>query len=233
MTKLIILPGLDGTGTLHAEFLSALSGTFERSQVLAYPSNETLGYAELETLVRAELPGSEPFVLLGESFSGPIALAIAAKPPANLVGLVLSTTFAQRAVAVPAFLVPLLRLAPVRAVPSVLLTWGLLGRWATPQLTASLQRSLRAVSPSVLRFRAEATLRVQEPVLADIRVPVLYLRARDDRLIAAKAADYLRASIAQCRIVDVAGPHLLLQAAPLECAHAVAEFSQQFASPAR
>lgn len=83
MTKLIILPGLHGTGTLHAEFLSALSGTFERSQVLAYPSDETLGYAELETLVRAELPGSEPFVLLGESFSGPIALAIAAKPPAG------------------------------------------------------------------------------------------------------------------------------------------------------
>lgn len=231
MTALIILPGLDGTGTQHSDFLGALGGAFDRTCVITYPTDQLLGYAELEGLLRPELPPSEPFVLLGESFAGPIALAIAAKPPANLVGLVLSTTFARRAVAVPGFLVPLLRLAPVRAVPTALLSWWLLGRWATPSLIVALKQSLRAVSPAVLRFRAAATLRVREPPLANIRVPVLYLRARNDRLISAGAADYLQASIAQCHIVDIAGPHLLLQAAPQEFAHAVAEFSRQIASP--
>lgn len=227
MTALIVLPGLDGTGTLHADFLQAASASFDSARVIAYPVDLALDYAELEARVRADLPASEPFVLLGESFSGPIALAIAAHPPVNLVGLVLSTSFAKQPVPVPAFLAPLLRLAPVRHVPRALLSWFLLGRWETPQLRISLHRALHAVSPAVIRFRAATTLRVRQPDLSAIRVPVLCLRAKNDRLLSASAADYLSTSIAQCSVIDIDGPHLLLQTAPLTCAEAVAGFARK------
>lgn len=227
MTALIILPGMDGTGTLHADFLQAISGSFDSTRVMAYPVDLALGYAELEARIRADLPALEPFVLLGESFSGPIALAIAASAPGNLMGLVLSTSFAKQPLPVPAFLVPLLDLAPVRHVPLALLSWFLLGRWETPRLRASLQRALDAVSPAVLRFRAATTLRVRQPDLSAIRVPVLCIRARNDRLLSASASEYLRTSIAHCSVIDIDGPHLLLQTAPLACAQAVAGFARK------
>src|ERR1700722_12941492 len=91
---LILLPGLDGTGKLFAEFLKALDLGVSAS-VVSYPPEVPLGYHELEPIVRAALPAHDPFVLLGESFSGPLAIRIAADPPPALKGLILCVTFAS------------------------------------------------------------------------------------------------------------------------------------------
>ncbi|MBX9790721.1 MAG: hypothetical protein K2Y37_17530 [Pirellulales bacterium] len=42
MTTLVLLPGLDGTGSLFADFVSALDGQIE-TVVVAYPAR--VGYA--------------------------------------------------------------------------------------------------------------------------------------------------------------------------------------------
>src|SRR5260221_8527089 len=94
MTKLILMPGMDGTGELFAPLLRALGSSME-SAVVRYPADAPLGYAELLPRVRAELPSSEPFVLLGESFSGPLALMLAAEAPAGLRGVILCASFAS------------------------------------------------------------------------------------------------------------------------------------------
>jgi len=84
---LILLPGLDGTGKLFSGFVRALGADID-AQIVSYPVDQPLGYAELETLVRATLPADRRFVVLGESFSGPIAIQIGANPPAGLAGAV-------------------------------------------------------------------------------------------------------------------------------------------------
>src|ERR1700678_115896 len=66
--KLVLLPGLDGTGKLFVEFLMALD-LGSSAQVVSYPPDIPLGYDELEPLVRAALPTRGRFVILGESFS--------------------------------------------------------------------------------------------------------------------------------------------------------------------
>src|SRR5438477_10571709 len=93
MVKLILMPGMDGTGELFAPLLRALGDSME-SSVLQYPADEPLGYAELLPRVRAEIPRRAPFVLLGESFSGPLALMLAAEAPAGLRGVILCASFA-------------------------------------------------------------------------------------------------------------------------------------------
>ncbi|QDH70759.1 alpha/beta fold hydrolase [Marilutibacter alkalisoli] len=227
MTALVVLPGLDGTATLHTEFLTAVGTAFDSVVVIPYPPDKALGYAALERLVRAQLPPTTPFVLLGESFSGPIALSVAADPPPNLVGLVLSTTFAKTPVPLLSPLATLTRIAPVRSLPPSVLSWLLLGRWATPQLEASLQTALLAVNPAVLRFRAAAAIRANVSArLSSISAPLLYLRATHDRLLSVTAGRHILSALPQCTTADVAGPHLLLQAAPTECARAVAAFSR-------
>lgn len=234
VTALVILPGLDGTAALHAQFVACLGGVFGPVAVLRYPPDEALDYAALEVLVRAGLPRDVPFVLLGESFSGPIALSIAADPPANLVGVVLSTTFARTPLPFISPLAPLARFAPVRALPLALLSWWLLGRWATPALNVALERALLEVHPAVLRQRAALAMQADvSAVLARIGVPVLYLRAKNDRLILPGAGDRILSVIKHATIKEIAGPHLLLQACPSSAARAVRDFVEglQLARP--
>jgi pimeloyl-[acyl-carrier protein] methyl ester esterase len=91
--QLVLLPGMDGTGRLFDEFIRALPNSFPATTV-PYPTDRYLSYSQLEELVRAACPKSEPFVLLAESFSTPLAIRLAAAKPANLAGLVLCTGFA-------------------------------------------------------------------------------------------------------------------------------------------
>ena len=225
MTALLILPGLDGTATLHTAFIEAAAAWFDSVEVVAYPPDRPLDYAELEAISRAALP-DKPFVLLGESFSGPVALSIAADPRANLRGLVLSTTFATAPVPFLRTFAPLLHAAPFPLPPLMLLSWWLYGRWATPALETALRDALRQVSPHVLRFRAAIALRVDVLArCAAIAVPVLDLRASDDKLLQRDPGKRMSAAIPRCRTVEVAGPHLLLQAEPEACARIVGEFA--------
>src|SRR5882724_3945896 len=88
LPTLVLLPGLDGTGKLFADFIKVL-GSRVSTMVVAYPSDHPLGYDELEELVRSALPQNRSFVVLGESFSGPIAIRIAAHWLTNFRGLIL------------------------------------------------------------------------------------------------------------------------------------------------
>ena len=95
MISLVVLPGLDGTATQLNDFVQALGLAFDQVGVIEYPRDQPLGYTELESLVRSALPTDRQFILLGESFSGPIALSIAASHPVGLAGIVLCASFAK------------------------------------------------------------------------------------------------------------------------------------------
>jgi len=55
-------------------------------------------------------------------------------------------------------------------------------------------------------------------------VPVLYLRATEDRLVPRRCADAIAETVARTRIVDIEAPHTLLQVAPAAAAAAVTAF---------
>jgi pimeloyl-[acyl-carrier protein] methyl ester esterase len=225
MPALVVLPGLDGTATLLSDFVEASRTTFDSVVTVSYPRNRALDYRELELLARQSLPRDNSFFLLGESFSGPIALSIAADPPPGLVGLILSTTFAKNPVSLLRPFARLTRLAPVRVLPISILSWWLLGRWATPQINAMLSSALHSVDSAVLQARAATALRADvTPCLNKITVPILYLRASEDRLLSSTVGDDLLTAMPHAMLVNVAGPHLLLQAAPAASAKAVAAF---------
>lgn len=226
MIDLIVLPGLDGTATLLSEFKSASLASFASVATVSYPPDKALDYLELESIARNALPKDKPFLLLGESFSGPIALSIAANPPPGLVGLVLSATFAKNPVAWLKPFSGMVRFAPVSAIPVSALSWFLLGRWATPQRKADLRAALDSVAPEVLRARAAESLLVDVTAcLNSISIPVLYLRATDDRLVLPGSGNRILSAIPQSTHINIPGPHLLLQSAPAACAEVVANFA--------
>ncbi|WP_277224984.1 alpha/beta fold hydrolase [Pseudomonas indica] len=226
MTTLVLLPGMDGTGLLFQPLIDALRSDV-RVMVIHYPTDEALDYQALRSHVEAALPEG-PLVLLGESFSGPIATAIAAGFADRVRGLVLCCTFVRNPRPLLGRLKALLPLLPIRSIPGALIAALLLGRFATPASRSLLERALSRVSPSVLRARLRAVSSVDESAsLSALKAPVLYLRATDDCLIPEASARLIEQCCSSVSVVPISGPHCLLQACPVEAAAVIKEFLQE------
>lgn len=224
MVTLVLLPGLDGTGLLFADFVAAL-GPNVRAIVASYPTDVPLGYDELEPIARSFLPHDEPFFLLAESFSGPIAIAIAASSPPGLLGLVLCCSFARNPMPALGPFRFALAAVPVAALPLALLSFFVLGRFATPAHRAALAQSLALVAPVVLRARARAALSINlVSLLSQIKLPVLYLRAGEDRIVSRSSCELVSSLLPQTVVVQFPAPHFLLQVLPKPAAAAITEF---------
>lgn len=222
MTRLVLLPGLDGTGDLFAPFVSALND--QPSQIVAY-AQRPMSYAEHEACARAKLPDEEDFVLLAESFSGPIGIGIAASRPARLRGLILCATFATNPLPVFAPLRRLVVALPAARIPAPLTApWLYAGR-STPALRRAHAAAIAKVPANVINRRVAEILAVdQRAKLKDIDVPMLYLKANADRLVPATAPRAILELRPDMELREFDAPHFLLQTEPEACAAAVREF---------
>ncbi len=222
--SLVLLPGLDGTGKLFAQFVQALGPAIE-PQIVRYPVDQPLGYGELELLVRAALPAERRYVLLGESFSGPIAIRIGADPPPGLIGIILCVTFAKNPYPFLAWARPLAARLPVKSLPRWFRAPFMWGAASPTRAPAKVDRATAAVDEAVLRHRIAALLAVDETAaLARIELPILLLRATDDHVIRYAAARHMLRTQPRAQHVAIDGPHLLLQTRPEECVAAVTRF---------
>ena len=220
---LLLLPGLDGTGELFAPFVAAAPPGFE-VRALALPGERVRSYHELAEWVCTRLP-EQNVVLLGESFSGPLAVLVA-KRSARVRGLVLSTTFVESPLPRAFALCPDVVLS--RPPPTFLLKALMTGGDA--RLAAAVSGAIRCVPPGTLAGRIAAVLRVDvTSELRELSCPVLCLHARRDRLVRLACARRIQALRPSARVVYVDAPHLLLQARPIEAWSYVAPFLEHIA----
>jgi len=223
MTTLVLLPGMDGTGTLFANFISAYKGD---TLVISYPTDMPLSYDELEQYILIRLPKDKPFILVGESFSGPLAISLAEKKLPLLRGIVLVCTFA----ALPGahfgrYLVSTLKRVPFWRAPLALSASLLGGHFMTPSIRQQLAGALESVSPAVWQARVQALLTVDvSSALRKLTLPMLYLRATKDRVVFRSASERIWRLNNRVTIVDIEAPHLLLQTQPQQAAVAVRAF---------
>jgi pimeloyl-[acyl-carrier protein] methyl ester esterase len=157
----VLLPGLDGTGRLFRPLTDALPQQIKAS-VVAYPADSPLGYSELKTYVEELLPRDRPFSIVAESFSGPIAIRIAAARPKDLVALVLAGSFVQHSIRlVPAWVKPIIGPYLFQLPPPAWLVRRLaVGPDAPDDLVAETSAALRLVKPNVLARRVQEALSV-------------------------------------------------------------------------
>ena len=224
---LVLLPGMDGTGQLFAPFVAALAREFS-VRVVAYPTAAPFGYDELESVARAALPAEDAFIILGESFSGPIAVSLAASGSPGLKGLILCCSFVRNPRPVFSGLRSLVAVLPLALAPVGLLGRLLLGRFRTSALQASLAKSLSQVSPVAIRARLQAVLSVNVSAkLSTVKVPVLYLRASRDSVVPASASALVAKLCPHTRVIELEAPHFLLQAVPAKAAQEVGAFARE------
>jgi len=217
---------MDGTGELFSKFIAALPETFE-AVVAGYPTERYLSYSELENFVRAACPTSEPFMLIAESFSTPLALKYAAANPANLEGVVLCAGFAASPVRGWRRFIALL-LAPVMfhvTIPNVAVRRWLVGADASLSLVRAVRTAVASVKPDVLAARLRAALACDvRGAVGQVGVPILYIWAEQDRLVNALCVEELRQLKPEMAVASLEGPHLLLQQQPQKAAAAVVGF---------
>jgi pimeloyl-[acyl-carrier protein] methyl ester esterase len=226
--KILLLPGMDGTGDLFEWFIKALPEGFEALPV-RYPRDRPLSYSELMRLVEEASP-RESFVLLAESFSTPLAIQYAATHPNRLKGLVLCAAFASSPISGLRKSVAKL-FAPImfqRNMPELAIRRWLVGADAPSSLIESVRAAIASVQASVLMRRMHGILACD--VRADLQrlsMPVLYLQAAQDRVVHPSALVEILQTKPEIRVARLEGPHLLLQRNPHESAKIVAAFMRE------
>jgi pimeloyl-ACP methyl ester carboxylesterase len=182
---LILLPGLDGTGDLFSDLLSVLPPRFQAT-VVSYPPDRRRSYPELCEHVTASLPRDEPYAIVAESFSGPIAIRLAAASPSRLQAVVLCGSFVYFPASdvVRLFLTCLSRVLFLIPPPRLAVRYFLAGGDAPDELLTSFYKVAATVSRSVLSHRLRIALAADErEALRSTSVPLLFLLPTRDHLL--------------------------------------------------
>lgn len=219
----LLLPGLDGTGRLFEPFVRrAPEGA--SCTVASYPVDQALSYPECADLTAAEyLPGGE-FVIVAESFSGPVSVLVAATQPRGLVGIVLCNTFVYRASWRGFGLLPwsLLFRSPLsRLSVGIHLT----GFDRALEFAGPIREANSTVQPRVRASRLRSALEVDvRPEFSVLDRPVMDLRGRHDRLVLGNCRRQVLRARPETTTVIIPGPHLLLQTEPDRCWQEITAF---------
>lgn len=216
---------MDGSGLLFAPFLRGLPDWI-RPLVIAYPGDTPMDYAGHLEYVMAALPTTVPFVILGESFSGPLALMAAARRPPGLSGVILCATFVGWPMGLPVRLARLaVKLGIFRLKSTRLFQRVVMGGSAAGELRRMLPQVLAALTPQVLAARAAAVMALDcGAELRTCPVPLLALAARDDRIVAPAATEQLRRHRPDLELVVFDSPHLILQLATSKAVAVIGRF---------
>ncbi len=223
-TTLLLLPGLDGTDIFFQPLLAELPPAVQALAV-RYPASMPHDYAALLALVRRMIADVPHCHVLGWSFSGPLALMLAAAEPRKVRSVILAASFVRA----PHPLAARLRFA---LVAPVIWSWRalrraplLLLRPGTDAWRRAKLQSWRQVGARTLAARLRAIMAVD--VRAELRAlaqPVLYLASDRDGVVPHRNRDEILRLRPSVQLATLPGHHQSLYSHPQEAARAICAF---------
>jgi len=196
--------------------------------IQSYPTCQPLSYGKLMPLVQKNLPTDRPFVILGESFSGPLALMLAVAKPPGLRGVILCASFVRNPHAYfPGCCAGLIRSPLLWLYPLYARCKALLCKRSSPWAQALGAAAMAQVRPAVIAHRIRSVIRVDaRQALAACPVPIIYLRGTLDYVVPRWNLVQIRKLRPDVQVVDIEAPHMVLQTKPEEAARAIVAFCQ-------
>ena len=165
-----------------------------------------------------------PVSLLAESFSGPLALHLAASPRLRVERLILAASFCGTPVPSLLALLPMRPLFAFR-VPKPAIRHFLAGAAATAAMLDSIRTEIQAVRGKVLARRLRSVLALRPDACPlPTACKTLLLQAQHDALLPWEAQSELQRRLPEAQVEWIDGPHLLLQIRPADCAQRIAAF---------
>ena len=225
---------MDGTGELFKPLVDALVTDLDTT-VVPYPADEVLRYEELVNLVTSRIPKEKPYFILGESFSGPLAVMAASRSGENLLGIILVATFVKSPM--PRWISRFKRLlrGPFLDMrPRPFIIQSLLGKGCPEKTRKWIIETLPRLKKEVLAARIEAVLEVNvREELKNCKAPVLYIAGSRDWLVNRKSLDAVWLCRPDVEIKVLEGGHMILQTNPAEAAGVILQFCEgQWSPPA-
>lgn len=217
--KLVLLPGLDGTGKLFVPLIEALPSSIN-VQIITYPLDKEQPYDELIEYVKQNLP-TEDFVLLAESFSGPIAYQIALTKPKQLKSLILVATFLENPRPI---LLKFIRNSRLFAfpIPTIISKVFFLGFSVKTKTIELFNEAIKTVSPRVIAYRLKEITQLKIGN-EKIKLKTTYIQASNDKLVPSKSLKDWQKVCNDIDVLKIKGEHFILQANPIRCAEVVSE----------
>lgn len=217
--KKVLLPGMDGTGQLFAPLLPYLDEV--SASVISYPTMGKQDYDTLVEYVKSKLP-NEDFILVAESFSGPIGVVLAQDNIPNLKAIVFVATFLSTP---RRSLVKVMRHLPIKLFSKLpfataLYRFFMFGSHAPNEIVTLFQEVLSELPSETLKQRL---LAIESLSLSagDIDIPAVYIQAEEDRLVSYDKCSEFKEVFSSLSVKTIKGPHFVIQTNPEECAEII------------
>ena len=230
MIDVYLLPGLDGTGKLFETF-EARRPNWANPIAVSYEREPDNSYPYLTEYASSQIDSEKHRIIVGESFSGPIAVNLAYENSENLLGLVLSASFISTPsvlsrIPVPkAMLQAAIAIAPHRFLAETLLLNGCPDRALLEKVIAVTQ----SLDPNVIAERVAAARGADVSVaMSAVECPVLYLQGRHDRVVPPSAAEEVLSLNGRAEISELDSPHMVLQCRPDESWEAITRLHERY-----
>ena len=209
----VLLPGLNGTSGLFQPLIDCAPDAYD-VLTITYPTHEKQSYSELTCHVLEKLCDlTNPYILLGESFSGPLALMVSQSSPEGLVGVVLVASFIEapnlKAGRFLPWTIGFTLAKPLYSIRSAL------SRPDNKGFIQAISRELERVSPNVLADRIQSIFSVEaHTALKECPVPIMYFRGKKDFIVPEKNLKNIVHIRPDISIAYFETQHFLLQSMP-------------------
>jgi pimeloyl-ACP methyl ester carboxylesterase len=219
--RLVLLPGLDGTDVFLRPLLHALPQSIV-PVVVQFPSDGANDYQHLLGIVEDAVRGLDAYWVLGWSFSGPLALMLAARDRQRVRGVILCASFVRAPH-------PLLAWCRIAAVGPVF--WMIRVARRVPSFISRARRgeswsdkaeTWGRVSATTLARRSRALLSVDaRDALRSCDTAIVYLASSRDLLVPRRNIEEIVQHHPSTRVIVIDGPHMALYTQPREAAAAI------------
>lgn len=224
--EIVLLPGLDGTGDLFGRVAERLAPDVTVT-IVRYPQDPLLGYAGYAEIVRKVI-GDRNVFLLGESFSGPVAIMVSRQLQKQVQGLVLVATFVKSPW--PAYVIRRATHVDPRRTPRGIRDAILMGAYGDEELQKKVEEIVQTLPRSVRNARLRAVAGVDvRPDFARVACPILVLHGRRDWLVRKSIMQKAVCDKGRARMIVIPGAHMLLQTRPTEAAAEIIHFIKSMA----
>jgi pimeloyl-ACP methyl ester carboxylesterase len=221
---LLLLPGLDGTDVFFRPLVASLPGWIT-PVVVPFPTGGANGYPDLLALVRTVLADAGRCYVLGWSFSGPLALMLAAREPESVRGVILASSF----VTPPRPLYTRLRWGAVEPVIWLIRACRRIPVWLSRRPTDRLRQdkteTWKRVRAGTVAARIRVLLHVDaRAVLRNCPCPVLCVAGTSDRIVPARNVEEIVSVRPSTFVQEIDGGHFAIYTNPRAAAAAIAWF---------
>lgn len=173
--------------------------------------------------------------VLGESFSGPLAVMLAKRNPQKIAGVILAASFITCPNKLAKKLQNLLfALLPIRLGREKIGALFLAGTdifQISPIVRKEITLALNVTPIATLRERLATAIKCDLRPLFPLTQPTLYLQAKRDWIVCDYALQTIQALQPNLKHLCLNAPHLILQTKPQEAAFAIQQFITENSQP--